>query len=357
MKYIPLQILGGALLAVAGLVGYTLWKSDSWGLVDIPPSHVAVKIDYPSGQLRVVEGPGYCVYVPFFQEVRLLDRRPQAFRMEGEADQGANHVKYLTVRARDGSNFWFDSMEILYQILPSQGAAILTDSGGGDAFRDWMCTYARSVLRDEFGRYNAQDVANLTESQSAKVEGRRRLNEYLAAHGVEVVQVTTPKPKFDRNYEKAIYERKIANQEVEKLGAQIEQLREQRGQRLAKLRKENDLALEDLRGTLEQDRLQAEQQEIQLRGQADVYALTRGQEGETRRAELLAEAAGLRERNGREAEALAATIAAIEAGGELAVRAALVQQLGDVHFRVMTQGDERLARTASDASATSGKGL
>ncbi len=342
MKLLLLDALGGAVLAALALFAFGLWRSGSWGLADVAPSEVAVKTDYLTGELTVIDEPGFHFVAPYFQSIDRLDRRPQLFLMEGETDKHANHVSYLTVRARDGSNFWFESMELQYRMVPSAGDLVLRDSGAGDAFRRWTRSYARAVLRDEFGRYDAQDVADLAESQTAKAESMRRLNELLAPHGVEIVQIITPKPKFDRTYEKAIYDRKIANQEVEKLSAQLEQLLQERGQRLAKINKEKELELAEVRGQLEHNRLKAEEKEIQTRSQADAYAALRVSDGEAKRAELLAEAESVAERLAKEAEGLAAAVESLAVGGEAAVRLALIERLGEIRFTVAPPRAETL---------------
>ena len=354
LKALVFQVVLGAFLAVTGLLVYALWDSESWGMVDIPPSKVAVRIDYLSGDQTVIRDAGYCFYVPFLQEVELLDRQPQVFQMEGKEVRSINHVQYLTVRAKDGSNFWFESMEIPYQLIPDAAATVLADSGRMESYHRWVGTYARAVLREEFGRLDAQEAASQDETHRAKTESLRRLNEYLLPHGVEVVQITTPKPKFDRDYEKAIYDRKIANQEVVKLGAQIQNLREERGQRLAKVTQDKEVEFEIETGNLDKNRKDAEKKDILLRGQADAYVAKRLEDGETKKAELLAEAQGLRERRTREAQALVDRIAAVQAGGELAVRAALIERLSGIRFTVKAPRHEALAQAGPSAQATGG---
>ena len=73
-----------------------------------------------------------------------------------------------------------------------------------------------------------------------------------------------------------------------------------------------------------------------------------------RKAELVAQAQAERERSTRQAEALRDTIAAIESSGDLAVRAALVQQLSGIHFRVSTVRDEKVAAGSSGSHAKKG---
>ncbi|MBK7778301.1 MAG: hypothetical protein IPI43_30030 [Sandaracinaceae bacterium] len=94
-----------------------------------------------------------------------------------EDDRTGQLTKKLTVRASDGSNFYFDRMEVHYQVIPSAAVRVLESSGPGDAFKnDLVATHAREILRDEFGRNSFIEVANPTTYGAATIEARRRLN-------------------------------------------------------------------------------------------------------------------------------------------------------------------------------------
>ena len=114
--------------------------------------------------------------------------------MEGAYDLGANRVQKLTVRAMDGSNFWFDSLEIQYRILPAEAGHVLNESGPGDEFKQfWIRSLARSVLRDEFGRFSVAEVTDPTKYGVAIEAAQRRLEEMLQPHGLKLVQLICPK--------------------------------------------------------------------------------------------------------------------------------------------------------------------
>ena len=138
--------------------------------------------------------------------------------MEGRESTTNNHVSRLTVRAGDGSNFWFDALTVHYEIIPGDAEIILQDSGPGDSYKEeWIRAHARSILRDEFGRYSAVEVANPTVYNAAPIEAAARLNEVLAPHGIRVTKIPVPDPKFDPEYERAIETRKEADQEIQRL--------------------------------------------------------------------------------------------------------------------------------------------
>jgi membrane protease subunit HflC len=328
---VPVLILISAagLLLVLGLTGRL-------GVTVIDPTEVAVKVNFVTGGKQVIQQPGYQVYIPWLEEVFVLDRSPQTFVMEGPKARSQNQVEQLTVRASDGSNFRFDSVTIQYDLIPERAADLLEDSGTGNGFKqEWVRAHARSVLRDEFGRYTAEDIADPTTYERARIESTDRLNELLAPHGVRILQIIQPNPKFDPEYERAIEDRKLADKEVERLQAKKDQLLREREQHLSAVEKEKEIEWQTLRGDLTRNRLAAEEESIRLRRAADAYALERTARGQAERAEKLAEAGGLTEKYTKEAEGLMAKARALEERGEVVVREAVVQKLSEITFELV----------------------
>ena len=97
----------------------------------------------------------------------------------------------------------------------------------------------------------------------------------LAEHGVIIMQIITPKPQFEARYEKAIEDRKVANQEVEKLKAQAIQLTRERERRLATIERDKATEYELLLGTLEADRITATKEAVKLTKNADAQKIQR----------------------------------------------------------------------------------
>lgn len=326
--------IGAVALLVIGVL--VMAATGNLGVISIGDDQVAVQVNYLTGSREVISTPGYKIYFPLVQEVFPLDRTPQRYLMEGRKTIGDNHVPFLTVRASDGSNFWFESLEIQYAILPSKAAEILDDSGTGDGFkRDWIRAYARSILRDEFGRFSAIEVADPSSYQAARIRSTERLNELLEPHGILVEQIITPKPRFDPEYEKAIEERKVADQDVDRLKAVEEQLMQEREEKLAKVGKEKEIEWQELQGDLVKDVKEAEREAIFVKKGADQYKVTREAEG---RAELdrdTAVAEGLRAKYTKEAEGILARAVALERRGRVVVREALIEKLASIRFTLV----------------------
>jgi len=333
----PLLILvAGVVAGAMVLLGVVMGLTGNLGVRVISPEEVAVVINYITGKEAMVTTPGYQFYIPFIEEVYTFDRRTQNFVMEGTRYVNWNHVPLLTVRASDGSNFRIDDLQIQYELIPGDARTVLHDSGSGDGFKqEWVKGYARSILRDEFGRYSAVEVADPTIYKQAPEQAKTRMNELLQPHGIRVVLIKTPNPTFDEQYEDAIESRKEADQEVERLKEYFQQLEQERSRRLAGVLREKSVEMEALKGEMEKVRLNAERERIEVTKGADAFAIQRVAEGEARRAERLAEAQGLEEKYRKEAEGIAARAQALEQRGEVVVREAIIQKLASIQFTLI----------------------
>ena len=329
----PIVLLAGLVFCLLAIVGAGMAATGNLGVVNVTDQEVATRVNYVTGNTEVITSPGYQVYIPFIMDVFPMDRSPQKFMMEGTKILHDNHVPLLTVRANDGSNFHFETLEIQYAIVPSSCEMILNDSGPDDGFKySWVKAHARSILRDEFGKYSAEEVANPATYRAARVASTERLNELLRPHGIEIMQIVTPKPKFDDAYEKAIEDRKVADQDVERLIAYKEQLIQEREQALAQLEKEKEIEREILEGDLTRQLKSIEQEAIQVMKTADAYSLGRLAEGQASKVRKVNDAEGLEEQYRKEAEGLVAKAQALEERGEIIVREALVKKLAEIRF-------------------------
>jgi regulator of protease activity HflC (stomatin/prohibitin superfamily) len=329
------KVAVGLLVAlVMGFVG--LGVTGRLGVTSVEANEVAVRVNYLTGAETVITTPGYQFFIPFLTDIYKFDGTTQEYVMAGNSYRGTNVAPNLTVRAKDGSNFWFDELKIQYELIPGAATEVLRDSGLGDNYKEeWIKAYARSILRDEFGLYSAVDAADPTTYKAAPEQARQRMNTILEPHGVSVVRIITPNPQFDDRYENAIEQRKEADQEVEELRARVQQLEQEREQRLAAVRKDKEVEMQELTGNLRKELLAAEQEAIRLTKSADAYATERTAEGQATEARLIAEASGLTAKYTKEAEGIESRAKALEQRGEVVVREALVEKLLGVNFTLV----------------------
>ena len=328
--------IAAGVFGVVLVFGLLMAATGKLGVATIEPGEVGVKVNYITGTEEVLSEPGFKIFIPVAQEIFMFDKKTQEFLMAGDRFVSENHVPRLTVRADDGSNFWFEELRIQYELLPSEAVTVLNDSGPGEVFKDeWIKAHARSILRDEFGRYSAVQVADPTVYKQAPIQAAERMNKILMPHGIKVLRIITPNPKFDPQYELAIETRKEADQEVEELKARAEQLEQVREQRLAAVRKEKEVEQQELQGELIRALRSAERLAIELTRSADAYVIQRRGQADARKAELEFEAQGLAAKYTKEAEGIKARAEALEQRGSVVVREALIQKLAQIHFTLV----------------------
>jgi len=248
--------------------------------------------------------------------VERIDVQPQVLTMDREkVAKDPNHDVRLTVRAKDGSEFWFDELEIHYQLTSAMVGAMLAKHGRGDGYKNAVRTHARQVLRDEFGRYTFLEAADPSSYQTATAEATRRLNSRLNPTGIQVTLIKTPRPRFDQNVEQAINDRQTAQQEVRVQQRERERLVKKRDRRVQTVRQTKNAELQSLKARLEAEFKQAEAQLVETRTAADTFAIGRRAEADAEKQEKITRAAGIRVAATERARGLQAEIEAIGAQG------------------------------------------
>lgn len=303
--------------------------------VKVGPGEHAVRLDSRSGASTSIEGAGFQLTVPGFAEIYRFPKQSQTIAMHHEQVEHAGVIGRLLVRSRDGSAFFFDHVELEYRVTESGSSHFLRDSGGKmERASMWVMALARPVLCDEFGQYSVHEVMDATVCDVARVKSFDSLNALLAGHGMELLQLNMGKPNFDRDYEQAINQRKVADQEVERLGEELLQKMREQEQRLVKVRKEIEVRGGILDGDLVRELIEAETGALASRSAADIYTLNRATEGEVKKAGLIAQATVIETSGRAHAEAFEAELDALAGRGPIAIREQLVAGLSKVSFKL-----------------------
>ncbi|MBK7643875.1 MAG: hypothetical protein IPJ19_12655 [Planctomycetes bacterium] len=324
-----------ACLPFALFLAVRRWSGHS-GLARIGDDQVGVVIDQWSGARELVTTPGYRAYLPWLQEVETLDRAPNTLVFAGNEPQDRARTPRLIVRARDGSTCWFENLTVLYGLRSERAPRVLDDAGSGQAWKsELVAFYARSILRDEFGRFGTLELAQVQYLRSAVRAAQERLDRALEPHGIEVLEISTPQPSFDKAYEDHIRRRKLNDQESARLSAALDGLAEERHQLEAAAQRVKEVEYQKLGDHLEHDLKAAHNDEVRMRAEAERYYLERVRAAEATGIEKQTAAAALRERYTREAADLEQQARDLERYGELGVRMALVDKLASIEFSLV----------------------
>jgi regulator of protease activity HflC (stomatin/prohibitin superfamily) len=213
-------------------------------------------------------------FLPYINDWHTFDTKLQNLEMTFESERGDRKSRDdLLFKTIDGNDISLDVI-IAYQIDPAKAPHKI------------IRTVARSKPRDIFGELKTEEfyVANKRELQAERA--KEVLQEILGPMGVLVINVLTKDYRFNKEYQKAIEDRKVADQQAEK---------NKSGQRAAV--EEYKRKLEQSKGEVNQMIAKADGEYLQAKIEADVYFEKQKLLAQAIEAEGIAEARGIKEMN------------------------------------------------------------
>ncbi|HTJ47156.1 MAG TPA: SPFH domain-containing protein [Kofleriaceae bacterium] len=260
-----LWIVGAAIVLI--LVGTRSCTS-------VEPGQVAVRVNNITGAVETITQPGLILELPFgVHSVYRVDASQQSFHMHGDKPVSDLEVETLTVRASDGSNFVFGDATILFQVVRPSAAELIRDSGLQHGYWHWMKPYARSILRDEFGRESTITVSNPANFEGATHRARDRMNQLLAPHGLEVMSIVTPKPHFSDEYEELIESRNQTENQLAVIDSELQRAATDRQRQLAEVMRDQNQKIQEKKAQLEAQLATALTSQTQTKRETDAYRI------------------------------------------------------------------------------------
>jgi regulator of protease activity HflC (stomatin/prohibitin superfamily) len=263
----------------------------------------------PKGVENRIYAPGGTYFFPpFINDWHVFDTKLQNLEMTFSKMRGDRRTRDdLVFKTIDGNDIGLDVI-IAYRIDADKAPHILQYvARDDDTLRGTIVrTVARSKPRDIFGELKTEAfyVAEARETQSGKA--REALQEILGPMGIIVEKVLTNDYRFNAEYTKAIEDKKVADQQVEKNKSAQHAATE-----------EYKRKLEEAKGDVNKMVADADGEYLKAKIEADVYQEQQQLLAQAIQAEGIAEAAGIREMN----NALAA------AGGEAIVKLRIAEAI------------------------------
>ncbi|TPV94804.1 MAG: hypothetical protein B7733_13405 [Myxococcales bacterium FL481] len=248
----------------------------------VEPGEVAVRVNNLTGAQQAVTQPGFLLELPLIHTVHILHAAPQTFSMKGKSNVGPLTVRALTVRASDGSNFHFDEFTLIFQLNGDESIQAIADAGREDGYLAWMKPYARSILRDEFGRESTIDVSDPSNYHEAGQRAKARLNELLGPHGITVTQVVTPRPSFTPEYEAAIEQRNALGNQLEVIRSDLARAETERNRKLAEVDQIKNKTIQEKRAEMESTLATSVAHQAEIKRETDTYRIGKFGEGQAR---------------------------------------------------------------------------
>jgi regulator of protease activity HflC (stomatin/prohibitin superfamily) len=249
-------------------------------------------------------------FLPFVNDWHTFDTKLQNLEMTLQTARGDRKVRDdLLFKTIDGNDIGLDVI-IAYRIDPGQAPYILQYVARDNrTLRDKIVrTVARSKPRDIFGELKTEEFY-VAEKREAKAQAAKEvLQEMLGPMGIIVERVLTKDYRFNAEYQKAIEDKKVADQRVEKnRSAQHAALEEYKRK------------LEDAKGEVNKMVANVDGEYRRAKIEADAYYEKQALLAQATRAEGIAEAEGIRQMN----KALTGS------GGEALVKLRIAEALQD----------------------------
>lgn len=304
MKRLPLFL--GVLLWLCGLCGCVFYTT---GETEVGVRTRKFTLWSEKGVENKVYAPGTTyVFMPFINDWHTFDTKLQNLEMVAEKGRGDRGLRDdLLFKTIDGNDISLDVI-IAYRIDADQAPYILQNVAESNRnLRDKIVrTIARSKPRDIFGELTTEEfyVADKREMQSQRA--KEILQEMLGPMGIVVEKVLTKDYRFNPEYQKAIEDKKVADQQVQKNRSAQHAALEEYKRKLEEAKGEVNKMVADADGVYRKAKIEA-----------DVYYEKQQLLAEAIKAEGIAEAKGIQEMN----MALAGT------GGEAYVKLRIAEAL------------------------------
>jgi regulator of protease activity HflC (stomatin/prohibitin superfamily) len=212
-RYYIYSILMLTILTVAGCVPHTTGETE----VGVRTRKIAFFGPKGVEDRAYAQGTTY-FFLPFINDWNVFDTKLQNLEMTLSSGRGDRRAQDdLVFKTIDGNDISLDVI-IAYRIDAKKAPYILQYVAHDDAtLRDKIVrTVARSKPRDIFGELKTEAfyVAEAREAQSKKAQ--EALQKILGPMGIVVEKVLTNDYRFNDEYTKAIEDKKVADQQVEK---------------------------------------------------------------------------------------------------------------------------------------------
>lgn len=331
-----LFVLGACVPHTTGLteVGVRTRKLTFWG-----PKGVENRIYAPGGTY---------FFLPFINDWHVFDTKLQNLEMTYAKMRGDRRTRDdLVFKTTDGNDIGLDVI-IAYRIDAEKAPHILQYvARNDDILRGTIVrTVARSKPRDIFGELKTEAfyVADARETQSKKA--REALQEILGPMGIIVEKVLTNDYRFNAEYTKAIEDKKVADQQVEKNKSAQHAAAE-----------EYKRKLEEAKGEVNKMVADADGEYLKAKIEADVYLEQQKLLAKAIQAEGIAEANGIQEMNNALAGSGGEAIVKLRIAEALQGKRIILLPVSEGGMNLKTTNINQLIETLGVKSLSDGQGV
>lgn len=207
-------------------------------------------------------------FAPFTTDWHTFETKLQNLRMTKAGDDGlVDDVEFKTV---DGNDISVD-VTVTWRLDPAKTPWVLQRVGESteDVQERLVRPAARAYVRDALNRLRSEDFYVADKRFAAAEEARTLLSGALVPEGVIVEQVILGEHRFNPAYEEVIREKKLAEQNAEKLKSEATAAAEEAKRNLESARGLVSQKLAQAKGELDQARLGADAELVRSKNEAE----------------------------------------------------------------------------------------
>lgn len=207
-------------------------------------------------------------FTPIITDWHTFETKLQNLKMVKSSDHNVtDDVEFKTV---DGNDISVD-VTVAWRVDPSKAPYLLQRVGDstGDVQERLVRPAARAYVRDALNRLRSEDFYVADKRYATAEEARRLLAEALAPEGVLVEQVILGEQRFNPAYEEVIREKKLAEQNGEKLKSEATAALEEAKRNLESARGRVSQQIAQANGELAKAKLGADATLVQSKNEAE----------------------------------------------------------------------------------------
>ena len=330
-RFMILSVLITSLFSVMGCVPHTTGETE----VGVRTRKIGLFASKGVEDRVYAQGATY-FFLPFINDWDTFDTKLQNLEMTFSTVRGDRRSQDdLLFKTIDGNDISLDVI-IAYRIDAAKAPYILQYVARNDAtLREMIVrTVARSKPRDIFGELKTEAfyVAESRETQANKAKAA--LDQILGPMGIVIEKVLTNDYRFNAEYTKAIEDKKVADQQVEKNKSAQHAALEEYKRKLEEARGEVNKMVADADGRYQKDKIEA-----------DVYQEQQQLLAKAIEAEGIAEAKGIREMNNALAGAGGETIVKLKIAEALEGKRIILLPVSEGGMNLKTTDINRLIET------------
>ena len=224
---------------------------------------------YPPGSTNL--------FAPFIRDFYTFDTKMQNLEMTASVDRGDRKKRDdLQFKTTDGSDIAMDAT-VAWTIDSKKAPELLQNVGTStDEVKETLVRpMARTIVRDVLNELDSESVYNSDKRFEKAEKARLALAGALEGYGIIIHQVILHEHRFNREYERVIHDRKLAEQSAQQLKSETEAAAQEALRNLESARGNVAAQIAQAEGELAQAKLTADAQFYQQQQNADAILTER----------------------------------------------------------------------------------